>query len=106
MGNVSSCHDNAAIERFFGSLKHDWILKVHQPTRSFIKPDVAAYMKYYNLERLHTSNGDMSAINDENSLINVPSFAWPVQTSMYLQLCFCRVVSNITADFFGKNTCR
>ncbi|RLA42101.1 MAG: hypothetical protein DRR06_15040, partial [Gammaproteobacteria bacterium] len=33
--------------------------------------DVAEYMKYYNLERLHTSNGDMSPVNYEKSLIKV-----------------------------------
>ena len=71
MGGVGSCYDNTVVERFFGSLKHDWILKVHQPTRAYMKQDVAAYMKYYNLDRLHTSNGDMSPINYENSLINV-----------------------------------
>jgi putative transposase len=45
MGGVVSCYDNAVVERFFGSLKHDWILKVYQPTRVF--------MKHYNLYRLH-----------------------------------------------------
>ena len=59
IGNVNSCYDNAVIERFFGSLKRDWILKIPQPTKPFMKQDVTAYMKYYNLERLHTSNGDM-----------------------------------------------
>ena len=38
-----------------------------------MKQDVAEYMKYYNLKRLHTSNGDMSPINYENSLNNVSS---------------------------------
>jgi len=33
MGDVGAYWDNAVVERFFGSLKHDWILKVHQPTR-------------------------------------------------------------------------
>jgi putative transposase len=75
MGDMNSCYNNVIVERFFGSLKHGWILKAHQPTRSFIKQDVAAYMKYYNLEQLHTSNGDMSSINYENSLIFVSSFA-------------------------------
>ena len=28
MGDVGACWDNAVVERFFGSLKHDWILKV------------------------------------------------------------------------------
>ncbi len=60
MGDVGACWDNAVVERFFGSLKHDWLLKVHQPTRVHMKQDVAAYMKYYNLDRLHSSNGDLS----------------------------------------------
>lgn len=42
MGDVGACWDNAVVERFFGSLKHDWILKVHQPTRNHMKKDVAA----------------------------------------------------------------
>ena len=33
MGDVGACWDNAVVERFFGSLKHDWIFKVAQPTR-------------------------------------------------------------------------
>lgn len=74
MGDVGACWDNAVVERFFGSLKHDWILKVHQPTRAHIKKDVAAYIKYYNLERMHSSNGDLSPVNYENSLKNVSSW--------------------------------
>jgi len=71
MGDVGACWDNAVVERFFGSLKYDWIFKVHQATRAFMKKDVAAYMRYYNLERLHSSNGDLSPINYENSLRKV-----------------------------------
>jgi putative transposase len=55
---VSLCWDNAVVERFFGSLKHDWSFKVAQPIRERMKQDVAAYVKYYNLERLYSSNGD------------------------------------------------
>gem|GEM_PF-6961808 len=32
-----------------------------------MKQDVAAYIKYYNLERLHSSNGNQSPIEFENS---------------------------------------
>jgi transposase InsO family protein len=71
MGDVGACWDNAVVERFFGSLKHDWLFKVHQPTREFMKQDVVAYIKYYNLNRLHTSNGDMSPVQFENSQIKV-----------------------------------
>ena len=71
MGDVGACWDNAVVERFFGSLKHDWVLKIHQPTREHMKQDVAAYVKYYNLDRLHTSNGDMSPVNYEKSQIKM-----------------------------------
>ena len=71
MGDVGACWDNAVVERFFGSLKHDWIFKVAQPTREYMKKDVAAYMRYYNLERLHTTNGDQSPVNYESSLKKV-----------------------------------
>lgn len=67
MGDVGACWDNAVVERFFGSLKHDWIFKVAQPTREHMRSDVAAYIKYYNLNRLHTANGGMSPINFENT---------------------------------------
>ena len=40
-------------------------MKVHQPTKAHMNKDVAVYMRYYNLERLHSSNGDMSPINDK-----------------------------------------
>ena len=71
MGDVGACWDNAVVERFFGSLKHDWVLKIHQPTREHMKQDVAAYVKYYNLDQLHTSNGDMSPVNYEKSQIKM-----------------------------------
>lgn len=48
MGSVGACWDNAVVDRFFGSLKHDWILKVAQPTREHMKQDVVDYIRYYN----------------------------------------------------------
>ncbi|HDM8244067.1 TPA: IS3 family transposase, partial [Vibrio campbellii] len=71
MGDVGACWDNAVVERFFGSLKHDWLFKVHQPTREHMTEDVSAYMRYYNLERLHSANNDMSPVNYEKSLKKV-----------------------------------
>ncbi len=67
MGDVGACWDNAVVERFFGSLKHDWLLKVPQATREHMRNDVTAYMRYYNLERLHTANGDLSPVEYEQS---------------------------------------
>lgn len=67
MGDLGACCDNAVVERFFGSLKHDWLLKVPQPTREHMRNDVTAYMRYYNLERLHTANGDLTPVEYEQS---------------------------------------
>jgi putative transposase len=75
MRDVGACWDNAVVERFFGSLKHDWILKIAQPTREHMKQDVTTYMKYYNQERLHTANDDMSPINYEMSLKKVTGWS-------------------------------
>jgi putative transposase len=36
---------------------------------------ISSYMKYYNLVRLHTANGNMSPTNFENSQINVSGFS-------------------------------
>lgn len=73
MGDVGACWDNAVVERFFGSLKHDWLLKVPQPTREHMRNDVMAYMRYYNLERLHTANGDLSPVEYEQNSLRIVS---------------------------------
>lgn len=75
MGDFGACWDNAVVERFFGSLKHDWLLEVGQPTREHIKKDVSDYMRYYNLVRLHTANGDMSPVEYENEFRKVSGFS-------------------------------
>ncbi|REL25696.1 IS3 family transposase [Thalassotalea euphylliae] len=75
MGDVGACWDNAVVERFFGSLKHDWLLKVAQPTREHMKNDVVDYMKYYNLERLHSANSDLSPVEYENSFRKVSGWS-------------------------------
>ena len=36
------------------------------PRRFFEENEVEAYIKYYNLDRLHTSNGDLSPVEYEN----------------------------------------
>ena len=43
MGDVGVCRDNVSVERLFGSVTHDWIFKVAQPTREPMKQDATAY---------------------------------------------------------------
>jgi hypothetical protein len=80
MGDIGSCWVNTVVERFFGSLKHDWLFKVHQPTREHMKEDVSAYMRYYNLERLHSANNDISPVNCEISLRKESGWSCQEQT--------------------------
>ena len=72
MSRKGNCWDNAVVERFFGHLKHDWIFKVDQPTQEQMKKqDVTDYIRYYNNDRLHKSNNDMSPVNYELPKIKV-----------------------------------
>jgi putative transposase len=71
MGDVGAFWANAMVKRVFGSLKHDWLFKVAQQTREHMTQDVSEYVKYYNLESLHSSNYDQSPIEYENSFRKV-----------------------------------
>lgn len=75
MSGVGACWDNAVVERFFGSLKNEWLLKVYHLTRQTMKQDVEEYIRYYNRDRLHTANGDLSPIEFEVSQIKVSGWA-------------------------------
>jgi hypothetical protein len=72
------------VERFFGSLKHDWIFKVAQPTHEHMMQDVTTYMRYYNQERLYSSNDDMSPVRFEISQVKVSCLGWPEHGMQHL----------------------
>ena len=65
MGDVGACWDNAVMERFWGSLKHEWLLLVPQPTRAGMEQDVSTYIRDYNLDRNHAANGELSPVQYE-----------------------------------------
>ncbi|QHS26527.1 hypothetical protein GW537_12400 [Piscirickettsia salmonis] len=50
MSSVGACVDNAVVERFFGSLKHEWLLNVIHLTRDTMKEDVEAYIALRHLK--------------------------------------------------------
>ena len=66
MSGRGACLDNAVVERFFGSLKNEWLLHVSHQSRHSMQVDVEKYIKYYNYERLHTTLNDMSPIEFES----------------------------------------
>lgn len=59
--------DNAPTERFFSSLKREWLTGVLYQTREDAIQDVQAYMMYYNSRRLHTTLGNMTPQEFEKS---------------------------------------
>jgi putative transposase len=65
VGDVGACCGDAVMERFWGSLKHEWLLLVRQPTRAYTKQDVMMYIRHYNLDRNHTANGELSPVRYE-----------------------------------------
>jgi putative transposase len=72
MSGKGACDDNAVVERFFGSLKHEWLRSLTYPTRVDMTQDVQAYIRYYNHQRLHTANGDLApATFEQMTLKNV-----------------------------------
>jgi len=75
MSGVGACWDNAGVERFFGRLKNEWLLKVYHLSRQTMKQDVEHYIRYYNHDRLHSANEDLSPVEFEMSQLNVSGFA-------------------------------
>lgn len=79
MWDVGVCLDNTVVERFFGSLKHDWLFKVPQLTRNHMCNDVIKHMKYCNAKRLHSANDNLSPIEFENFFRKASCFSWAEQ---------------------------
>jgi putative transposase len=67
--------NKAVVERFFGSLKNEWLLKVYHLTCQAMKQDVEKYICYHNHDRLHTANCDLAPVEFEMSQIKVSGFA-------------------------------
>lgn len=65
MSRKGNCWDNAPTERFFSSLKREWLTGTVYPTRESAVDDVRAYIAYYNSDRLHTTLGDLTPIEFE-----------------------------------------
>jgi putative transposase len=71
MSGKGNCYDNAVVERFFGSLKHEWLATVRHATRETMKADVNNYIRYYNGTRLHSTLGYQTPIGYEKSQVKV-----------------------------------
>lgn len=71
MSRKGNCWDNAPTERFFSSLKREWLTGNIYVNRESAVADVRAYIAYYNSRRLHTTLGDVTPIEFEKVLSRV-----------------------------------
>ena len=67
MSRKGNCWDNAPTERFFSSLKREWLTGNVYGTRADAVADVRDYIAYYNSRRLHTTLGDLAPMEFEKS---------------------------------------
>lgn len=57
MSRKGECWDNAPMERFFGSLKSEWVPGEGYETEHEARMDVQSYITRYNTIRPHSYNG-------------------------------------------------
>ncbi len=74
MSRTGCCYDNAAMERFFWSLKHEWTKHEHFDSLEEARMSVFKYIEtFYNPVRLHQTLGYLSP--DQYEAENAPAAA-------------------------------
>ena len=69
MSRRGNCYDNAAVESFWSTLKHECVHRMRFTTRAQVRPALFEYIEgWYNTRRLHSSLGYKSPLDFENSL--------------------------------------
>ena len=67
MSRKGNCYDNAAMESFWSTLKHELIYRRHFKTRAEARQAIFDFIEvFYNRRRLHSSLGYRSPIDFEN----------------------------------------
>lgn len=67
MSRAGSCHDNAAAESWFATLKTELVYRVALPTKTFARHRVITWTERYNRQRRHSHCGYRSPIAFENA---------------------------------------
>jgi putative transposase len=63
MRRRGNCWDNAVVERFFRSLKSEWIGEREYKNHEEAKNDVREFVeKYYNYQRLHSAANNLPPV--------------------------------------------
>lgn len=67
MSGKGECWDNAPVERFFSTLKSEWMPRGGYKTAADAEADVLHFLMYYNRTRLHSYNGYLTPLAKEQS---------------------------------------
>ncbi len=71
MGSKGDCFDNAVAESFFATLKKELVHRRSWPTRAELRTEVFDYIEvFYNRERRHSTLGQLSPVDYENSTLS------------------------------------
>lgn len=65
MSDRGQCWDNAPTERFFGTLKSEWVPRKGYDTHEEAQTDMVRFFMYYNRTRLHSYNAYLPPIATE-----------------------------------------
>lgn len=69
MSRKANCYDNATMESFWSTLKHELIYRQNYPTRAQARQSIFEWIEvFYNRTRLHSSLGFKSPVDFENQL--------------------------------------
>lgn len=62
MSRKGNCHDNASMESFFGVVKSEWFHTQKFTSIEQLKKELAAYVRYYNHERISLVHDGLSPV--------------------------------------------
>ena len=110
MSRKGNCWDNSPTERFFSSLKREWLTGNVYQTRESAIADTHTYIGYYNTQRIHTTIGDMTPIEFEKGLncsssdpiVHLPDLAKRLSDQIQL---FRVVILSCHTSFASINVC-
>jgi transposase InsO family protein len=69
MSRKGNCWDNAVVERFFRSLKSEWIGEQEYGSHEVARRDIAGYIAdFYNYRRIHSAANNLPPVRYETSI--------------------------------------